>query len=113
MFAELPETFVYKVVLFSIAKERGKHVLFFYFFNLLADCLLLLSFLSMMNDNPGVTPYSSSVISRTVFHEDDFTHPCHPLYVHLPDVLGTSLVFSPFDGSCYGISRRNICSLHS
>ncbi|XP_019223692.1 PREDICTED: uncharacterized protein LOC109205435 [Nicotiana attenuata] len=38
------------------------------------------------------TPDSSSTpaISRNVFHEDDYTHPCHPLYVHPLDVLGTS-----------------------
>ncbi|XP_070035565.1 uncharacterized protein [Nicotiana tomentosiformis] len=32
----------------------------------------------------------------------------HPLYVHPSDVLGTFLVFSPFDGSCYGSWRRNV-----
>ncbi|XP_075074626.1 uncharacterized protein LOC142162203 [Nicotiana tabacum] len=41
----------------------------------------------MTNDNPTGTPSSSSTTPRTVFHEDDFTHPCHPLYVHPSDVL--------------------------
>lgn len=56
------------------------------------------------------TPDSSSTpaISRTVFHEDDYTHPCHPLYVYPSDVLGTSLVSTPFDGTGYGRWRRNI-----
>ncbi|XP_019235365.1 PREDICTED: uncharacterized protein LOC109215706 [Nicotiana attenuata] len=62
----------------------------------------------MTNDNPVVTSSFSSTAPRTVFHEDDFTHPCHPLYVHPSDVLGTSLVSSPFDGTCYGSWRRNI-----
>ncbi|XP_019224054.1 PREDICTED: uncharacterized protein LOC109205763 [Nicotiana attenuata] len=62
----------------------------------------------MTNDNPTITPSSSSTVSRTVFHEDDFTHPCHPLYVHPSDVLGAYLVSSPFDGTCYDSWRRNI-----
>ncbi|XP_075078430.1 uncharacterized protein LOC107791162 [Nicotiana tabacum] len=62
----------------------------------------------MTNDNHVITPSSSSTVPRTVFHEDDFTHPCHPLYVHPSDVLGTSLVSSPFDGTCYDSWRRNI-----
>nr|XP_033509294.1 uncharacterized protein LOC117274188 [Nicotiana tomentosiformis] len=62
----------------------------------------------MTNDNPVITPSSSSTASRIVFHEDDFTHSCHSLYVHPSDVLGTSLVSSRFDGSCYGSWRRNI-----
>ncbi|XP_019237814.1 PREDICTED: uncharacterized protein LOC109217967 [Nicotiana attenuata] len=62
----------------------------------------------MTNDNPAITTSSSSTVPRTVFHEDDFTHPCHPLYVHPSDVLGASLVSSPFDGTCYGSWRRNI-----
>ncbi|XP_070020540.1 uncharacterized protein [Nicotiana sylvestris] len=62
----------------------------------------------MTNDNHVITPSSSSTAPRTVFHEDDFTHPCYPLYVHPSDVLGTSLVSSPFDATCYGSWRRNI-----
>ncbi|XP_019238249.1 PREDICTED: uncharacterized protein LOC109218341 [Nicotiana attenuata] len=33
-------------------------------------------------------------------------HPCHPFYVHTYDVLGSSLVFVPFDGTGYGSWRR-------
>lgn len=44
--------------------------------------------------------------SRTAFHPDDYTHLCHPLYVHPSDVLGSSLVFIPFDGTGYGSWRR-------
>ncbi|XP_070030172.1 uncharacterized protein [Nicotiana sylvestris] len=62
----------------------------------------------MPNDNPAITPSSSSAASRTIFHEDDFAHSCHPLYVHPSDVLGSSLVSSPFDGTCYDSWRRNI-----
>ncbi|XP_019242113.1 PREDICTED: uncharacterized protein LOC109222183, partial [Nicotiana attenuata] len=51
---------------------------------------------------------STPTISRTVFHEDDYTHPCHPLYVHPSDVLRTSLVSTPFDGTGYGSWRRNV-----
>ncbi|XP_019238797.1 PREDICTED: uncharacterized protein LOC109218859 [Nicotiana attenuata] len=56
------------------------------------------------------TPYTSSTpaISRTAFHEDDYTHPCHHPYVHPSDVLGTSLVSTPFDGTGYGSWRRNV-----
>ncbi|XP_019231839.1 PREDICTED: uncharacterized protein LOC109212627 [Nicotiana attenuata] len=46
--------------------------------------------------------------SRLPFHPDDYTHPCHPLYVHPSDLLGSSLVTEPFDGSCYGSWRRSI-----
>lgn len=35
------------------------------------------------------------------FHPDDYTHPCHPLYVHPLDLLGSSLVIDHFDGSSY------------
>ncbi|XP_019233040.1 PREDICTED: uncharacterized protein LOC109213667 [Nicotiana attenuata] len=51
---------------------------------------------------------STPTISRTAFHEDDYTHPCHPLYVHPSDVLRTSLVSTPFDGTGYGSWRRNV-----
>lgn len=43
-----------------------------------------------------------------MFYEDDYTHPCHPLYVNPYDVLGTSLVSAPSDGTCYGSSRRTV-----
>nr|XP_016442284.1 PREDICTED: uncharacterized protein LOC107767711 [Nicotiana tabacum] len=46
--------------------------------------------------------------SRFAFHEDDYTHPCHPLYVHPSDVLGASLASVPFDGTGYGSWRRTI-----
>ncbi|XP_070005209.1 uncharacterized protein [Nicotiana sylvestris] len=59
------------------------------------------------NSDPTQTPASSTDM-RTVFHEDDYTHPCHPLYVHPSDVLGTSLVSTPFDGTCYGSWRRTV-----
>ncbi|XP_075111237.1 uncharacterized protein LOC142181703 [Nicotiana tabacum] len=52
-------------------------------------------------------PINSS-ICHTAFHPDDFTHPCHPLYVNPSHILGASLVFVPFDGTCYGSWRRNI-----
>ncbi|XP_019258297.1 PREDICTED: uncharacterized protein LOC109236554 [Nicotiana attenuata] len=42
------------------------------------------------------------------FHPDDYTHPCHPLYVHPSDLLGSSLVTDRFDGSSYGSWRRSI-----
>ncbi|XP_075084997.1 uncharacterized protein LOC142168238 [Nicotiana tabacum] len=38
-------------------------------------------------------PINSSA-RHTAFHPDDFTHPCHPLYVHPSDILGASLVYS-------------------
>ncbi|XP_060212115.1 uncharacterized protein LOC132639699 [Lycium barbarum] len=65
----------------------------------------------MPDDSPTLTgshPTNSSPQSRAVFHEDDYTHPCHPLYVHPSDVLGNSLVPVPFDGTCYGSWRRHI-----
>ncbi|XP_019235890.1 PREDICTED: uncharacterized protein LOC109216210 [Nicotiana attenuata] len=62
----------------------------------------------MTNDNNTSADATSSTPSRLIFHEDDYTHPCHPLYVHPSDVLGTSLVSSPFDGSCYGSWKRNV-----
>lgn len=51
---------------------------------------------------------TSSTTNRTVFHAEDYTHPCHPLYIHSSDVLGTSLVPSPFDGSNFGSWHRTI-----
>lgn len=50
----------------------------------------------------------SSTSSRTEFHKDDYTHPCHPLYVHPFDILGGSLVSVPFDGTGYVSWRRTI-----
>ncbi|XP_060182525.1 uncharacterized protein LOC132612228 [Lycium barbarum] len=50
----------------------------------------------------------STPVSRTSFHPDDYTHPCHPLYVHPSDVLGSSLVPVPFDGNGYSNWRRTI-----
>ncbi|KAH0698601.1 hypothetical protein KY284_012816 [Solanum tuberosum] len=54
------------------------------------------------------TGSASSLPSRTEFHKDDYTHPCHPLYVHPSDILGGSLVSVPFDGTCYASWRRTI-----
>nr|XP_033508673.1 uncharacterized protein LOC117273600 [Nicotiana tomentosiformis] len=54
------------------------------------------------------TPIDHSAASRLPFHPDDYTHPCHPLYVHPSDLLGSSLVTEPFDGSYYGSWRRSI-----
>ncbi|XP_075106775.1 uncharacterized protein LOC142179798 [Nicotiana tabacum] len=62
----------------------------------------------MTNDNDTSADATSSTPSRLIFHEYDYTLPCHPLYVHPSDVLGTSLVSSPFDGSCYGSWKRNV-----
>ncbi|XP_070041382.1 uncharacterized protein [Nicotiana tomentosiformis] len=64
-----------------------------------------------MSDDNSSTPtpiLSRPVFSRFAFHEDDYTHPCHPLYVHPSDVLGTSLVLVPFDGTGYGSWRHTI-----
>ncbi|XP_019244350.1 PREDICTED: uncharacterized protein LOC109224219 [Nicotiana attenuata] len=52
------------------------------------------------------TPVEHIATSRLPFHPDDYTHPCHPLYVHPSDLLGSSLVTEPFDGSCYGSWQR-------
>lgn len=46
--------------------------------------------------------------SRTIFYPDDYTHSCHPLYVHPSDILGASLVFVPFDRFGYSSWRRTI-----
>ncbi|XP_009761843.1 uncharacterized protein LOC107831357 [Nicotiana tabacum] len=64
----------------------------------------------MTNDNslPSELLIGRSTSSRTVFHKDDYTHLCHPLYVHPTDVLGSSLVPVPFDGIGYGSWRRTI-----
>lgn len=43
-----------------------------------------------------------------LFHPDDYTHPCHPYYVHPSDLLGASLVSELFDGTCYSSWRRSI-----
>lgn len=53
-------------------------------------------------------PSSTLIPSRVVFHEDDYTHPCHPLYVHPSNVLGSFLVSESFNGTCYGSWRRII-----
>ncbi|XP_009623169.1 uncharacterized protein [Nicotiana tomentosiformis] len=54
------------------------------------------------------TTVEHTATSRLPFHPDDYTHTCHPLYVHPSDLLGSSLVTEPFDGSCYGSWRRSI-----
>ncbi|XP_016473235.2 uncharacterized protein LOC107795165 [Nicotiana tabacum] len=61
-----------------------------------------------MTNNSETPVESVGTSSRTVFHPDDYTHPCHPLYVHPSDVLGASLVSVPFDGSGYSSWRRTI-----
>ncbi|XP_019233138.1 PREDICTED: uncharacterized protein LOC109213764 [Nicotiana attenuata] len=58
--------------------------------------------------SPPILSTSRPASSRSVFHEDDYTHPCHPLYVHPCDVHGTSLVTVPFDGTGYESWRRTI-----
>lgn len=67
---------------------------------------LIISILAMMNEAVTGTdsqPNSSSsfVPCRIEFHKDDYTHPCHPLYVHPSNILGGSFMFIPFDGTCY------------
>ncbi|XP_075076576.1 uncharacterized protein LOC142163213 [Nicotiana tabacum] len=57
---------------------------------------------------PVVDRGNSSSSRPIAFHPDDYTHPCHPLYVHPSDVLGASLVSTPFDGTSYGSWCRNI-----
>lgn len=47
-------------------------------------------------------------MNRTAYHAEDYTHPCHPLYVHPSNVLGASLVSTPFDGFGFGSWRRTI-----
>ncbi|XP_019227913.1 PREDICTED: uncharacterized protein LOC109209160 [Nicotiana attenuata] len=61
-----------------------------------------------MPNNDGFEPVLPTVssVSRSAFHDDDYTHPCHPLYVHPSDILGSSLVSVPFDGTGYGSWRR-------
>ncbi|XP_060188475.1 uncharacterized protein LOC132617483 [Lycium barbarum] len=58
---------------------------------------------SINTSTTGTTP-----ISHVPFHPDDYTHPCHPLYVHPSDLLASSLVSELFDGTCYGSWRRSI-----
>ncbi|XP_070035254.1 uncharacterized protein [Nicotiana tomentosiformis] len=62
------------------------------------------------DDSTSALPTIPSPASRSVFHEDedDYTHPCNPFYVHPSDVLGSSLVSVPFDGTGYGSWRRTI-----
>ncbi|XP_075101686.1 uncharacterized protein LOC142177120 [Nicotiana tabacum] len=60
------------------------------------------------DDSTSALPTARSTTSRSVFHEDDYTHPCHPFYVHPSDVLGSSLVSVPFDSIGYGSWRRTI-----
>ncbi|XP_016485413.1 uncharacterized protein LOC107805838 [Nicotiana tabacum] len=61
---------------------------------------------SFSTDNSA--PIDHSAASRLPFHPDDYTHLYHPLYVHRSDLLGSSLVTKPFDGSCYGSWHRSI-----
>ncbi|XP_060210900.1 uncharacterized protein LOC132637899 [Lycium barbarum] len=63
-----------------------------------------------MPNSTGTAATNNTYIpqSHVAFHEDDYTHPCHPLYVHPSDVVGNSLVSVPFDGTCYGSWKRNI-----
>ncbi|XP_075107188.1 uncharacterized protein LOC142180152 [Nicotiana tabacum] len=61
------------------------------------------------SDVTHVADKGNSSSSRPIaFHLDDYTHPCHPLYLHPPDVLGASPVSTPFDGTSYGSWHRNI-----
>ncbi|KAK4349597.1 hypothetical protein RND71_032352 [Anisodus tanguticus] len=65
----------------------------------------------MTNNNPKSTlslANQAHVLPRTAFHENNYTHPCHPLYVHPFDVLGSSLAPEPFDGNSYESWRRTI-----
>lgn len=48
------------------------------------------------------TPAEHTATSHLPFHPNDYMYPCHPLYVHSSDHLGSSLVTEPFDGSFYG-----------
>ncbi|XP_070022698.1 uncharacterized protein [Nicotiana sylvestris] len=64
---------------------------------------------NMTNKTPDTS--STPAISHTAFHEDDYTHLCHPLYMHPSDVLGTSLVSTSFDGTVYGSWRHKILTL--
>ncbi|XP_070036048.1 uncharacterized protein [Nicotiana tomentosiformis] len=60
------------------------------------------------DDSTSALPTTRFTTSRSVFHEDDYTHPCHPFYVHPSDVLGSYLVSVSFDGTGYGSWRRTI-----
>ncbi|XP_016465739.2 uncharacterized protein LOC107788574 [Nicotiana tabacum] len=54
------------------------------------------------------TSDTTPIHTRLPFHPADYTHPCHPLYVHPSDLLGSSLVSEPFDGICCGSWRRSV-----
>ncbi|XP_060190781.1 uncharacterized protein LOC132620082 [Lycium barbarum] len=57
----------------------------------------------------GTTNTTASTDSTHIlFHPDDYTHLCHPLYVHPSDLLASSLVSELFDGTFYGSWRRSI-----
>ncbi|KAJ8573560.1 hypothetical protein K7X08_010071 [Anisodus acutangulus] len=60
------------------------------------------------NNTPLIPSTTSKGSSRTTFHQDDYAHPCHPLYVHPLYVLGASLVSVLFDRTSYGSLRRTI-----
>ncbi|XP_016435935.1 uncharacterized protein LOC107762124 [Nicotiana tabacum] len=63
----------------------------------------------MLNDDStSALPTARFTTSRSVFHEDDYTHPCHPFYVHPSDILGSSFVSVPLYGTGYGSWRRTI-----
>nr|XP_033507979.1 uncharacterized protein LOC104118433 [Nicotiana tomentosiformis] len=59
-------------------------------------------------DSTSALPTVPSPASLSVFHKDDYTHPCHPFYVHPSDILGSSLVSVLFDGTGYRSWRRTI-----
>ncbi|XP_070005684.1 uncharacterized protein LOC142163062 [Nicotiana tabacum] len=60
------------------------------------------------NDDSTSALPTATPVSRSTFHEDDYTHPCYPFYVHPSDILGSSLFSVPFDGTGYGSWRRTI-----
>ncbi|XP_060211882.1 uncharacterized protein LOC132639456 [Lycium barbarum] len=57
-----------------------------------------------VTSNVGTTTASTSL----PFDPNDYTHPCHPLYIHPSDILGSSLVTDRFDGTSCGSWRRSI-----
>ncbi|XP_075083355.1 uncharacterized protein LOC142167098 [Nicotiana tabacum] len=59
---------------------------------------------SISNTTSDTTPTHTSL----PFRPDDYTHLCHPLYIHPSDLLGSALVSEPFDGTCYGSWRRSV-----
>lgn len=67
------------------------------------DFLLIVYKMTNDNSSPSKLATGCSTSSRSVFHEDDYTHPCHPFYVHPSNVLGSSLVSVPFDGTGMGV----------